>query len=178
VQSLLKSAGTPFTVNPLLVRGLDYYSRTVFEFRVGNIGSQDAIAGGGRYDSLIASMGGPAVPAIGWAMGADRVIASMPQNAEAEKKSVFIICLSEAAVEASFALMQSLRKSGMTADSAAFSQSLKAQMRAADKSGAKFAAILGEDELKDNSCALKNLKTGEQQKLPQSNLPDFLKNNI
>lgn len=176
VTEFLRAANVPFTVNPNLVRGLDYYSRTVFEFRAGGIGSQDAIGGGGRYDSLVKSMGGPEVPAVGWAMGADRVINALAGAGRPKQSpSIFVVSLGDAAVMPSFRLMEQIRACGMTADSASFSQSMKAQMRAANKSGARFAAILGEDEIKNSVCAMKDLQTGEQRNVPLSETENICK---
>ena len=172
VQELLSQSGLPFSVNNFLVRGLDYYTRTVFEFKSEALGAQDSLAAGGRYDSLIASMGGPETPAVGWAMGADRAVLLMPKQTPAGPQ-VFVISLG--ADKTAFLVLEDLRKSGLRADGANFSQSLRAQMRAADKSGAAFAVIIGENEAKENSAALKNLKTSEQEKIPFSRLAEVLR---
>ncbi|MFA5162397.1 MAG: histidine--tRNA ligase [Elusimicrobiales bacterium] len=165
VQLFLKETGIPFAVNRAIVRGLDYYSRTVFEFRNARLGAQDAIAGGGRYDALIRSMGGPEAAAVGWGLGVDRAVSLMPEAAYPGPE-VFVISMEEAAHSAAFKLMAELRKAGISTDGGAFAQSMKAQLKAADKCGAKFAAIIGGNELAKQSAAVKNLKTGEQAEIP------------
>ncbi|MDD2774294.1 MAG: histidine--tRNA ligase [Elusimicrobiales bacterium] len=176
VQSLLKETGTPFEVNRAVVRGLDYYSRTVFEFRSSAIGAQDAIAGGGRYDALVGSMGGPQVPAIGWALGADRVVSLLEKNAAPQSgPGVFVVSMEEATHRTAFRLLAQLRAAGVCADGGAFAQSMKAQLRAADRCGAKFAVIIGGDEMQKRAAALKNLQTGEQKEIPFDDLPSILK---
>lgn len=165
VREHLKNAGLAFNVNPNLVRGLDYYTRTVFEFRAAGIGSQDAIAAGGRYDTLIKSMGGPDVAAVGWAMGADRVLAAAASGERAvPKPEVFVAAADKTAAPTAFQILQFLRGEGLRADAAAFSQSLKSQMRAANKSGARFAAIIGEREAAEGTVTLKDLAPGGQEK--------------
>ena len=165
VREHLKTAGLAFNVNPTLVRGLDYYTRTVFEFRAAGIGSQDAIAAGGRYDTLIKSMGGPDVSAVGWAMGADRVLAAAASGERTvPKPEVFVAAADKTAATKAFQILQFLRGEGLRADAAAFSQSLKSQMRAANKSGARFAAIIGEREAAEDTVTLKDLAPGGQEK--------------
>ncbi|MCX5783792.1 MAG: histidine--tRNA ligase [Elusimicrobia bacterium] len=169
VQTLLTSCGEKFSVNKNMARGLDYYSRTVFEFKAGAIGAQDAIAGGGRYDSLIKSMGGPEVAAVGWAMGVDRAV-SLLTTENLPKVKIFVISLGKESDNYAFEILHDLRVAGIAADSASFSQSLKAQMRSADKSGAEFALIVGENEVKKSSCMLKNLKTAEQKEISRTDI--------
>ena len=161
----LDNARLAYNVNPNLVRGLDYYSRTVFEFRACGIGSQDAIAAGGRYDALIKSMGGPDAAAVGWALGADRVLAAAGGvKKEMPKPAVFVVAADKTAAPKAFMLLQRLRREGVRADAAAFTQSLKSQMRAANKSGAAFAALLGERELSAGTVTLKSLAQGGEEK--------------
>jgi len=162
VKELLAAGGETFTENPNLVRGLDYYTRTVFEFRATGIGSQDAIAAGGRYDTLLKSMGGADLPAVGWALGADRVIAVSQAQAKDDRPLAFVISMCPEAHTTAFRLMEELRQKGIAADGGVFGQSFKSQMRGANKSGAKFALILGGDEIKKNTVALKDLTAGTQ----------------
>ncbi len=177
VQDLLKLSGVPHNVNLNLVRGLDYYTRTVFEVRSSALGSQDAVCGGGRYDDLVKSMGGPAAPAIGWALGVDRLAMLLKDKpAPATDPDAFVICAHASAQDAAFKLLGDLRAAGVSADSSNFALSLKSQMRSADKSGAAFALILGEDELKAGSVAAKPLKqAGQQQTLSLADAPAHLK---
>ena len=176
-QRLLGLAGVPYNVNPNLVRGLDYYSRTVFEVRSTLLGSQDAVAGGGRYDDLVKSMGGPAAPAIGWGMGVDRLamlLKDKPQPDTAPK--TFVIAAAKEAGDRAFELLAALRAAGVSADFSNFALSLRSQMRSADKSGAAYALIVGEDELKAGTAALKPLKApGEQTAVPFAEAPARVK---
>ena len=176
-QKFLGTAGVTYKVNTSLVRGLDYYTRTVFEVRTTALGSQDAVAAGGRYDDLVKSMGGPQAPAIGWAMGVDRVAMLLKDKpAPDTAPKTFIVAASKEAGEKAFALLTSLRAAGVSSDFSSFDLSLKSQMRSADKSGASFALIIGEDELKAGTCAIKSLKTrGDQQTVPLSDAPSHLK---
>ncbi|OGR64845.1 MAG: histidine--tRNA ligase [Elusimicrobia bacterium GWB2_63_22] len=176
-QRLLGAAGVPYNVNLNLVRGLDYYSRTVFEVRSTLLGSQDAVAGGGRYDDLVKSMGGPAAPAIGWGMGVDRLAMLLkdkpaPDNAP----KTFVIAASKEAGDRAFALMTALRAAGISSDFSNFTASMRSQMRSADKSGATFALIIGEDELKAGTAAIKPLKApGDQTPVPFADAPAQIK---
>ena len=163
VQALLKGK-IDFEVDPLLVRGLDYYSRTVFEFQAGD-GAQNAIAAGGRYDTLIKNMGGPATPAIGWAMGAERVIAARGEVPEQKEKSVYVVSMDGTCNQTAFEVMQQLRAAGIKTEGGLFDKNIKGQMKQADRCGATYALILGSDELAAQEITLKNLTTGEQQRL-------------
>lgn len=176
-QELLKISGVEHQVNTSLVRGLDYYTRTVFEVRSSELGSQDAVCGGGRYDDLVKSMGGPAAPAIGWAVGVDRmamILKDKPAPDTAPK--TFVVAAAKEAGEKAFALLTAMRAAGISSDFSNFEVSLKSQMRSADKSGASFALIIGEDELKAGACAIKSLKVrGEQQTVPLQDAPSTIK---
>ena len=176
-QRLLGAAGIKYEVNPNLVRGLDYYTRTVFEVRSTALGSQDAVAGGGRYDDLIRSMGGPAAPAIGWAMGVDRLAMLLKDKAVIDTApKAFVIAAAKEAGDKVFEVMTSLRAAGISADFSNFALSLKSQMRSADKSGASFALLIGEDELKAGTVAIKPLKVkGEQFTVAAADAPAKLK---
>jgi len=164
VQKLLGTAGIVYRVNRSLVRGLDYYTRTVFEVRSSAIGSQDAIAAGGRYDDLIKSMGGPAAPAVGWAMGVDRVALLLADGPKDDKTpKIFIVSAFEGAADKAFEIMTSVRAAGISADFSDFGLSLRSQMRSADKSGAAFAFIIGEEELARKVVGVKNLRAESPQ---------------
>lgn len=179
-KSALSSAGISFLENRKMVRGLDYYSRTVFEFKTGALGAQDAIAGGGRYDNLIKSMGGPDAPSVGWAMGVDRVALLLEKKwTELEKKPlVFFIAMSPEQSASCFKLLTELRRQGISCDFSDFSLSMKSQMRSADKSAARFAAIVGQEEEEKGEVTLKDLYSKEQKKIKKDELPDFLKRYI
>ena len=164
VQRLL-TGKIDFIVDPMLVRGLDYYSRTVFEFQAGDT-AQNAIAAGGRYDGLIKSMGGPATPAVGWAMGVERVIASRGEVPVTPQKSVYMVSLGAACNETAFNLMQALRAEGIRTEGGLFDKNAKGQMKQANRCGASLALILGEDELAASQITLKDLTSGEQKQIP------------
>ncbi|MFA6582691.1 MAG: histidine--tRNA ligase [Elusimicrobiaceae bacterium] len=175
VQKYLDDAGVRYAVNRNMVRGLDYYTKTVFEFKTDLLGSQDSIAGGGRYDSLIKSMGGPDVPAVGWAFGADRVVSMMPPAAgAAEPLKAFVISMGGTADLPAFRLLSGLRRAGVKADGGDFAKSFKAQLRAADKSGAEKLVIIGENEVLKSTCMVKDLKTGGQTEIPALEITTFL----
>ncbi|OGR44827.1 MAG: histidine--tRNA ligase [Elusimicrobia bacterium GWA2_61_42] len=163
-QELLNISGVEYQVNTSLVRGLDYYTSTVFEVRSSALGSQDAVCGGGRYDDLVKSMGGPAAAAIGWAVGVDRMAMLLKDKPAAENApKTFIVAAAKEAGTKAFALLTAMRAAGISSDFSNFELSLKSQMRSADKSGAAFALIIGEDELKAGTVAVKLLKEkGEQ----------------
>lgn len=163
VQRLLKGK-INFVVDPMLVRGLDYYSRTVFEFQAGDA-SQNAIAAGGRYDTLIKNMGGPATPAIGWAMGAERVILSRGDVEISKPKSVYFVSMDAACNETAFNLMQAMRSAGIRTEGGLFDKNLKGQMKQADRCGASYALIMGSDELAAQEVTLKDLQSGEQKRI-------------
>lgn len=161
--------------NAGLVRGLDYYTGIVFEVKSPSLGAQDAIGAGGRYDTLVKSMGGPDVPAVGWALGVDRcLMAAATPPSIPRVPEVFVATMGDYSAEA-FSLLENLRGAGISSDAAVLTNSFKSQMRSADKSGAAFLVIIGEDEIKGNSYSVKNLATGEQKKVPSGEITAFLK---
>jgi histidyl-tRNA synthetase len=172
VQQILSSVGVPFTVNDRLVRGLDYYTRTAFEFTHGSLGAQNAILGGGRYDGLSESLGGPKAPGIGFAIGEDRLVMSLKQSAESvlRKPDVYIAPLGERMNRESARLARELRRDDIVVELGDETFRLKKSFEAATKLGAKFTLIVGENELKAESFALKNLATGEQVSVPRAEL--------
>jgi len=167
VKAYLESAGIPYTCDPRLVRGLDYYTKTAFEIKYPPLGAQSAIAGGGRYDGLVEEIGGPSTPAVGFAAGLERVMLALETQGLYEsaprQSDVFVISLGEKAQIPAFSLLMSLRDAGLTALMDYSGRSLKAQMKQADKAGARFAAILGEDEIRDGTATLRNMQTSEQE---------------
>ena len=173
VQRLLKGK-IHFEVDPMLVRGLDYYSRTVFEFQAGDT-SQNAIAAGGRYDALIKNMGGPATPAIGWAMGVERVIMSRGEVPTTPLKSIYFVSMDKTCNEATFNLMQALRQAGIRTEGGLFDKNLKAQRKQADRCHASHAVIIGSDELTTREVTLKDLQTAEQKKISFDDLVNEVK---
>lgn len=174
VQELLAAVEIPFEIFPHLVRGLDYYTRTVFEiFAKDKKGSQDALAGGGRYDGLVRELGGPDTPAVGFALGVDRVIAQLEETGKIpmgrsspERKKIFVAAVGNNTIPKAFQLLTQLRRAGFEADALLKEQSLKSQMRMADSWGAQDCVIVGEDELKENSVTLRDMKNQSQKKVP------------
>lgn len=171
VQYLLKANNLPFTINPRLVRGLDYYNLTVFEWLTDQLGAQSTVAGGGRYDPLIERMGGKPTPACGWAMGIERVIELMKEQNLLEALpslcDVYMIHVGGASLEPSLVIAEQLRSAGMAvimhASSDGLTASFKSQMKKADASGALYAVIIGEDELQVQQAQIKELRrTGTQ----------------
>ena len=171
VQKLLKANNLPFKINPRLVRGLDYYNLTVFEWVTTELGSQGTVAGGGRYDPLIAQMGGKAAPACGWAMGMERVIELMKEQGLTSDLEagcdVYMLHQAGETLEPAFIMAERLRSAGLevvlhcSPDGEA--ASFKSQMKKADASGAAYAIIIGPDELAANQVQLKDLRRDGQQ---------------
>ncbi len=166
VRGLLVAQGVAFEDDAKLVRGLDYYTRTTFEFVHDGLGSQSAVGGGGRYDGLSEMLGGPALPSVGWALGVDRtVLALEAEGVELElpsATSVFAVPLGEEARRVLFAKVTELRKVGVAADFSYGAKGLKAAMKAANRSGARFALVAGERDLAEGVVQLKDMESGEQ----------------
>lgn len=172
VQEILKSVGVPFTLNDRLVRGLDYYTRTAFEFTHGNLGAQNAILGGGRYDGLSEGLGGPPAPGIGFAIGEDRLVMSLGKSAEdvLRKPDIYIAPLGAGMNKEAARLARELRKHDLAVELGDETFRLKKSLETASKLGAKYALIAGENELSTGVFALKNLGTGEQVSVPRAEL--------
>lgn len=166
---LLTAANIEFKLNPRLVRGLDYYTKTAFEIQYAPLGSQSAVCGGGRYDGLIAECGGQPTPGIGFAIGMERVLLALEKQQllpeVINKLDVFVISMGERAQAAAFKILCDLRKNGYTADMDFMDRSLKAQMKLANKFSAKYAIIIGDEEVATGQAVLKNMGTGEQQQI-------------
>jgi histidyl-tRNA synthetase len=158
VERLLTAVGVHYTVDPRLVRGLDYYVRTAFEVLASNLGAQNAVAGGGRYDGLFAALGGPAIGAIGFAMGLERVLMAAADAVPVTAPEVSIIPLADAAAPPAFALARRLRLAGARTELEASGRSLKSAMRRADKLGAHFAVLIGPDELASGRATVRDLR--------------------
>jgi len=161
LQEYLKVLNVDYKINKRLVRGLDYYNRTVFEITSTNLGAQNAVCGGGRYDPLVEMLGGSPTPAVGWAFGMERVISLMPP-VEEKPLAVFIVTND---TKKAFEVAEKFRKQGVSCDFDLANKKFQKQMEKASKTGANFAVILGEDEIFSGTYTLKNLKTGDQQKL-------------
>ncbi len=162
VKQGLDSQDISYVINTRLVRGLDYYTRTAFEVVSDNIGAQGSIAGGGRYDGLVESIGGPAVPGIGFGCGMER-LALLLEAPEAKNIDFYLTALDDSCRAEAFKITQSLRNAGLNGVMAFESRSVKSAMRQADKSKAKFALLLGSAELENNSVMIKNMEEGTQE---------------
>lgn len=169
LQQTLTALGTPYRIDSSLVRGLDYYTRTLFEVlgKGDELGAQNALLGGGRYDKMVESLGGPDVPAIGFAMGLERLLMAMPEGDRSAQVDIFLIA-AQPTVRRDVALLGSeLREAGLRVESDLRGGSLKSQLRRADKMGARIALILGESEIADQVVQLKDLREQEQRSVPR-----------
>ena len=182
VQRHLDALGVPFEPAPRLVRGLDYYMRTTFEFVHDGLGAQSAVGGGGRYDGLSESIGGPPLPGIGWALGVERTLLALeaegvppPASGQVE---VFLVPLGQEAKDRAVALAGALRRSRVAADLAYGDRGMKGAMKAADRSGARYAVVLGDRDLADGVGQVKDLRTGEQDAVPLAELVTTLKERL
>ena len=180
VVDLLNAEKIPLTHDPRLVRGLDYYSRTTFEYQAGNLGAQNAVGGGGRYDGLAEDLGwSERFPGIGWALGVDRTLLALqgagvaPPNQA--RVSVFIVVTDRAASGRAFSLAGELRRAGVATDLGFDGRSVKAQFKVADRSGARWAVVLGQDELDRGVVTLKDLASGEQQTVDPAEVLDTVR---
>lgn len=175
VQRYLTAMDIDFTVNPTIVRGLDYYTRTVFEFVSSEIGAQGTVCGGGRYDGLLEELGGKPMPACGFGMGIERLLLLMEAQGvpfpEPKKCDVYLVSMGEAAQVEAAALAEQLREEGLSAQFDTVGRGLKAQMKYADKIGAAYTVVLGDAELESRRVNLKNMRDGTQTEL---DLDDFV----
>ncbi len=173
VQQGLEALDVPYSSNRFMVRGLDYYTKTTFEFLTGDLGSQAAVCAGGRYDGLIEQLGGPKLPGIGFAMGLERLVLLLQQQAGQEKKrnevDLFVAGLGEKACAFTFTLVHNLRLQGLRAAQDVDGKSLKSQMKQADKLGASFVLIIGENELQTGKGILRNMLNQEQEEVELDN---------
>ncbi len=166
VRELLGAAGVVYEDDEKLVRGLDYYTRTTFEFVHDGLGSQSAVGGGGRYDGLSEMIGGPALPSVGWALGVDRTVLALEaegiEPAVPAATSVFAVPIGDEARRVLFGVVTELRRAGVAADFSYGGKGLKAAMKAANRSGARYAIVAGERDLADGKVQLKDMESGEQ----------------
>lgn len=181
VKSYLDVAEIPYIVNPKIVRGLDYYTKTVFEFVTTKLGSQGTVCGGGRYDGLIEEIGGTHTPSLGFGLGMERLLALMEeQDIEIPKPptcDIYIAGLGEEAQKKAFTLTKEVRETSLIAECDIVGRSLRAQMKYADKIGAKFSMVIGDNEIAENKAVLKNMETGEKfdVSLDEEFINDFFK---
>lgn len=171
VQAGLTGLSIPFTLDEKLVRGLDYYCRTTFEYKTGQLGSQDALGGGGRYDGLVELVGGPPLPAVGLALGVDRIELMDPPalRGAPERQGVWLVTLEPVADQA-IALAHPLRLAGVRLQYDLTERSLKAQFKQADRANCRWTLVIGPEELKNSQAVLRDMETGQQQPLALDNL--------
>lgn len=179
LEKALKIMGLDYIVDPQIVRGLDYYTKTAFEIVSKEIGSQGTVCGGGRYDGLIEVCGGPATPGVGFGLGLERLLLVMENQNRSIRKPVFmdlyIANMGEAANDEAIRLVHLLRSSGIKAEKDYMARSLKAQMKYANKIDAGYVTVIGEDEIKNNSIKVKNMATGEEEQVALGDLVEYMK---
>lgn len=166
LQKYLGYLNIDYIINRRLVRGLDYYTKTVFEFIHSKLGAQDEVGGGGRYDELIKFMGGEDTPASGYAVGMDRMLLLLPELKEYKGLDVFIVTMDKESDLIGWKLLYDLRKAGFSSDKDSLGRSIKSQFREADRQKASWTIVIGEEEREKNIVQLKNMKTGEQKEVP------------
>jgi histidyl-tRNA synthetase len=173
VKRELEALGIPFRLSHRLVRGLDYYTRTTFEVLSGELGAQNSVLGGGRYDGLVKDLGGPDVTGIGFALGMERLVMLLPKAEAPPRCDVFLAVLAAGALDRALALRRALRRAGLAVlmDE---ERGLKAQMKRADKLRARFVVLLGEDELQKGAWTVRDMSVGQQQEVPDSEIAAFL----
>ncbi len=182
VQSFLKEVDIGFELNPRLVRGFDYYTKTTFEVTSKYLGAQNALGGGGRYDELVQEFGGAPTPAIGFAVGLDRVLLALSketgQSRQPARTKVFLVAVGEESKQKTFSLLHKIRTQGISADMDFQDRSLKSQMRLADKRGAAFTIILGSDELDQGVCGIRDMTTSVQEEVSLDECINWLKTKL
>jgi len=175
VQTILKEAGRPYEINPRLVRGLDYYNLTVFEWVTDRLGAQGAVCAGGRYDGLLEQIGGKPAPACGWAMGFERLLALLADSGERVCPDVYLVNQGEEAPRSAFRVAEALRDAGFSVVQDCGGGSFKSQMKKADASGAPVAVIIGDDEARTGEASIKALREERGQfRVPQEGLPEAI----
>ncbi|MEK6251060.1 MAG: histidine--tRNA ligase [Actinomycetota bacterium] len=170
VRSLLDAAGVSYSLDPTLVRGIDYYTRTIFSFVCEGLGAQSEVGGGGRYDGLVEHLGGPPTPAIGWAAGIERILLALDEDAEPSSRDVFVAVADEEQRPRALAIVVELRHAGLSAETDLADRSLKGQVRQADRVGARQTLILEAD----GSAQLRDMQSGEQRAIDPGSAVDEL----
>ncbi len=178
LMSILKNSGLKPDYNPCLVRGLDYYTNTVFEITSGYLGSQDALGAGGRYNNLIKNLGGPEIPAIGFALGVERIILALNKKGKITPQTAFVALTGEKLINEAYLILQLLRNANISADMDFCAKSLKGQFRYAERKEASYVVIIADDEYKEGYVLLKNMETGEQEKIKKEELISTLRGYI
>jgi histidyl-tRNA synthetase len=178
LQRYLNDLGIKYVIDPRLVRGLDYYTRTIFEFQTPHLGAQNTVCGGGRYDNMIENMGGPSTPALGFGMGIERLLLTLEKlgiDIDIDTNpEVFVAALGEPAREVAVKLLFNLRSRGISAETDFIGRSLKSQMKLADKYGAKVVLIIGEDEVNQGVVTFRDMLSKEQRQIPIDKIVDTI----
>jgi histidyl-tRNA synthetase len=174
VREGLAALGVPHEIDNGLVRGLDYYTMTVFEAKSGALGAQDTVGAGGRYNGLVADLGGPDVGGIGFGSGVERMLLAAASREQTTSQDVFFVTLAEEARIPAMRLAGALREEGLSADLDYGGRGMRAQFKQADRVGASYAAILGEDELAQGVVTVRDMSSGEEQKVPVADGPKDL----
>ena len=174
VEEGLKTVGVPYAVDDRLVRGLDYYTLTVFEAKSAALGAQDTVGGGGRYNGLVEELGGPEMPGIGFGSGVERILLAANAPPEESKLDVFFVTLAPEARMPAFRLAAALREQGLACDLDYADRSAKGQFKQADRAGARYAVVLGDEELAAGVCSLRDMETGEQRTVAIAEGPEEL----
>ena len=179
VQSLLGALNIPFRVNPGIVRGLDYYTRTVFEFVSTDIGAQGTVCGGGRYNNLVEEVGGKPTPAVGFGLGLERLLLVLENlnklDAPKERTDVYLLPIGDSAKDHALKLTAKLRAEGISAETDIMDRGVKAQMKYADKSGARYTIVLGDDEITSGTVRIKNMSDGKEFECAISDIANAIK---
>ncbi|MFH0410658.1 histidine--tRNA ligase [Corynebacterium sp. L4756] len=183
VKSLLEEMGVPFVINPRMVRGLDYYTKTTFEFVHDGLGAQSGIGGGGRYDGLMEQLGGQALSGIGFGLGVDRAVLALEAEGKTipgvdERAAVFGVALGQEAKKKMVGIINDLRSEGISSDMSYGDRGLKGAMKGADRAGARYALVLGDQELENGTVALKDLQAHEQEDIANSDIVSVLKQKL
>ena len=179
VKKLLDEAGVDYEVDSTLVRGLDYYTKTAYEVQYSPLGAQSAIGGGGRYDGLVEELGGPSTPGVGFAMGLERIILALEKQgllkSEKEAIDVFAVVPDEGGTADAFKAVMTLREAGYSCDMNQIGRSMKAQMKQADRTGARFALIFGEEERSRGAVTVRNMADSSQEEIKRSEIVSYMK---
>ncbi|WP_337407508.1 histidine--tRNA ligase [Acidaminococcus intestini] len=179
VKKLLDEAGVDYEVDSTLVRGLDYYTKTAYEVQYSPLGAQSAVGGGGRYDGLVEELGGPSTPGVGFAMGLERIILALEKQgllkSEKEAIDVFAVVPDEGGTADAFKAVMTLREAGYSCDMNQIGRSMKAQMKQADRTGARFALIFGEEERSRGAVTVRNMADSSQEEIKRSEIVSYMK---
>jgi histidyl-tRNA synthetase len=182
LQQNLDALGVAYAIDPGIVRGLDYYTKTAFEFVSDRIGAQGTVCGGGRYDGLVQELGGPPTPGVGFGLGIERLLllleAAGVEIPPAAGADVFVACMGAAARAAGLRLLRLLRGAGLWAEIDLLDRAIKQQFTYADRLNARYTAVIGEDELREGSVTLKDMESGVQRRIPEEDLPRVLQEGL